>query len=229
MRESAYAKAAPPISISRARSSSTPMRQLRPGDASAVNGSCFVDARPAMGTGMEQPIFRRASSSAAMGVQSASAHPMLVCPHVASDHSAGDKPLRWESSAVSSGALGASRYATRYGDRYVDRERLATDGVMRGVSLLGETGPSATPTLGRVSSTPTLGAASVPSAHASLRPGGFQQLQARPSSPRIGRGFGTPLNASFGAEGPSVPADEPTEMSPQGNMWRPMRSKISRP
>jgi len=231
LRETAYAKAAPPVSISRARSSSTPMRQLRPGDASAVNGSCFVDARPTMGSGMEQPIFRRSHSSVqpAMGMQTAPAHPMFVCPHVAADMGARDRPLCWESSAVSSCAGDASRYAIRYGDRYVDRERLAADGVMRGVGLLGETAPSATPTLGRTSSTPTLGAASVPSAPVSLRPSGSQQLPARPSSPRIGRGFGTPLNASFGAEGPSVPADEPTEMSPQGNMWRPMRSKISRP
>lgn len=47
-------------------------------------------------------------------------------------------------------------------------------------------------------------------------------------------GPGTPGaggQASFGAETSalSAPAEEPAEVAPQGNMWRPMRSKISRP
>lgn len=272
----AYVMGQPLPSMAHPRSS-TPLRHLRPDDASIANGGRFFDAAPARGTPMDSAaanslhVGQPPMAQPIVGVQTS---PVLVCPHVAADL-AGER-----------GFGDMARYASRYADRYVDREHLAADAVMRGSgkSPYADVG-SATPTLGM----PTPGAPTV------LSPGGVQhsvsQMSASPlnassglsglllgaaslngslnlsaaeasswrgergppwagqTAPALagdqgpswptptpslsgrgtpgGSGRGTPCGGSF-AEGPSTPAAEPMEVAPQGNMWRPMRSKISR-
>lgn len=206
--------------------SSTPLRPLRRSDSASLNGSVLVDATPSI----VQPVY---------GMSTA---PVYVCPHVAAD-------LAPESSV-------GDWYSNRYAERYVDRERLAAEGVTRGMGLQVESAPSATPTLGRIGNfssqsssimlhPPKIGNAAAPpgsiaagqlsSAYSLSRPGyalgghtaqwGVQASASAHSSSR----HASPTLATFSAEAPSAPADEPPEVAPQGNMWRPMRSKISRP
>jgi len=272
----AYVMGQPLQSMAHPRSS-TPLRHLRPDDASVANGGRFFEAAPTRGTPMDWAaanslhVGQPPMAQPIVGVQTS---PLLVCPHVAADL-AGER-----------GVGDMARYANRYADRYVDREHLAADAVMRGSGNIpyADVG-SATPTLGM----PTPGAPTV------LSPGGVQhsvsQMSASPlnassalsghllgagslngslnlsaaeasswrgergpswagqTGPALmgaqgpswptpthslsgrgtpsGSGRGTPCGGSF-AEGPSTPAAEPMEVAPQGNMWRPMRSKISR-
>merc|ERR1719352_171673 len=100
------------------------------------------------------------------------------------------------------------------------------------MGLQVESAPSATPTLGRIGNLssqsssvmlhpPKIGNAAAP-------PGSIAagQLSSAYSLSRQGYALGG-QTAQWGVQAPSAPADEPPEVAPQGNMWRPMRSKIS--
>lgn len=209
-----FAQAQQLPSMARARSSSTPLRHHL-----QSNSSRFVGAGLAVGAApvdwMAASSLRGDPASSVQPFLGGPTAPVLVCPHMAAD--------------LTDDLGDSARYVNRY-DRYMDRERLAGDGVMRGGGLLGETAPSATPTMGRAAAAasaaplgmmaPTPGAA--PS---SLGHGGQAAAWGMQAGSFLGPGNMSGVAAS---EASSAPAEEPAEVAPQGNMWRPMRSKISR-
>lgn len=165
--ENGFLKGAPSSQSVQSRSSSTPLRQLRPNEGALFAGNYFADLRRTQ-------------------VQSSALQSLMPAPGSAS--------------------IGPSAVAELSGhsNRYVDRERLALDGVMRGA--VREPSQS--------------------SVAASSKQSSGMPFPGEPSTLGIGCWQPAPASPNSGHQ-VSLPAAEPSELSPQGNMWRPQRSKIA--
>jgi hypothetical protein len=180
--------------------------------------------------------------------------PVLVCPHVAADLAAEqtvdsaryatnryvDRDLAGDCIARGGGLPGGSSSSTRSlgvasgsGAPSLSRPGLfhhSTDiGGPR--SWAGTPGNATPPLPSELRTAGVLGA------------NGFAKMEATPTwnthmapswQSSVGPGIqpGTAIAAAVAnaaAESLSIPADEPADLAPQDNMWRPMRSKISRP
>lgn len=245
-----FPKGQPLSSHSRARSS-TPVKHqslssayCRPDLEASHTGHYANTASGELTTGAS---LRSSSMQPVLGVPTA---PVLVCPHVAADLASerlGD-----------TARYAANRYVDRdlAGD-CIARGGGIPGGSSSSTRSLGIASGSGAPSLSRPgifhqspdtggprSWTGTPGNVTPPlSAAGALGVNGFAKMDATPTwstlmapSWQTSVGAGIPLGGSIAtavanaaAESLSIPADEPPELAPQDNMWRPMRSKISRP